>query len=380
MKMSASASGKPRTSMTTVASFQAGRSSGRRTGIWFAVATYTGCVIGGSAATPPKLSDLLEFSATDATHIMDTWAAEADAIPLRMARRMDEVDAALAQAKRARGEEAKWVLAPPVRREYANLREYVKGMNRIEWFRSAVCNGTIGSASFWPQVDVCPRHRLDFLGTRQGHDNEKQFCAFDEAVVSHEDQTCTVLSVGSNNEWEFEEAVFARAPACQIRTFDLRPPESNPKLKRAPIQVPSEIEARTTLHPMWLGGPPLFGRKGRGRNAHTFPWSQFLNVSQTTSPTLAKVDCEGCELSWLLDVLDSGLAHTLPSQIDFELHDSRISGLSPHEVASSTPLEIHTQKIAAAISVLKRMWVEAGFAAIQLRPGDGGCEVLMARL
>lgn len=97
--------------------------------------------------------------------------------------------------------------------------------------------------------------------------------------------------------------------------------------------------------------------------------------SRDYAPTLAKVDCEGCEFTWLRHVLDTGLIHLLPSQIDFEMH--RRLMMWGHPTMTLTKFE---EGINGTMDLFRRLWLEAGFAAIDSRIDDGGCEITLARI
>jgi hypothetical protein len=56
------------------------------------------------------------------------------------------------------------------------------------------------------------------------------------------DDNCVVMSIGSHNEWDFEEAVIAKYPNCRIHTLDCY----------ADGHVPEAIKNQVTFHPVCL--------------------------------------------------------------------------------------------------------------------------------
>jgi hypothetical protein len=296
------------------------------------------------------------------------------------------------------GEQRKKALIRGMDRDLARSVEdgdFVPGMSASDWARSKICGG-LRDSGFWPTVEVCPAGRLDFIGNgAAGGDDDcppgitgcrdKMFCDFERAASAHPGK-CTVISVGSNDQWEFEEDVFRRAPQCSIHTYDGSLNSKNTHGGSRPIKVPKAISARTTLHEGFLGfqthvpgqhDPELFSKKRyqatrffqhrAGLGEKFWSWGKMLErTGHSGPPSIAKVDCEGCELGWLLSVLDSGEAHTqLPPQIDFELHTRYVG---------------RQTDMGNILHVLRRLWLEAGFALVHSIPGDGGCELLLARL
>ena len=53
---------------------------------------------------------------------------------------------------------------------------------------------------------------------------------------------CVVVSIGSNNQWGFEEAV-ASSSHCRVETFDCT----------VDATVPAPLRSRVTFHPFCLG-------------------------------------------------------------------------------------------------------------------------------
>lgn len=110
---------------------------------------------------------------------------------------------------------------------------------------------------------------------------------------------CIVYSIGSSDVWDFEVAVHAHLPKCEIHTFD-HTTHGNGK--------PSFVN----FHQWGLGV------SGASSSIKTFSQiAQDLNhVGKTIS--LLKIDCEGCEYGTLLDAVTAFPG--LINQVQVELH------------------------------------------------------------
>ena len=95
-------------------------------------------------------------------------------------------------------------------------------------------------------------------------------------------QGCKVISIGSRNQWDFEEAIVARTP-CEVHTFD--------PMSVTEVKVPPHIENRTIFHSKFISGTS-------SRNNKTINYDDMLilvNASSTNPLLMLKMDCEGCE-------------------------------------------------------------------------------------
>jgi hypothetical protein len=141
-------------------------------------------------------------------------------------------------------------------------------------------------------------------------DDEKRACKLNELVrASPPDYGCTIISLGSNNQWGFEEAVFSKLTSCQIHTFDCTVPVGS--------KPPTHILSRTTLHRICIGNQasemngtqPLFFRT----------WKTIMNtLHETKAPLYLKMDIEGYEYGVLKSIIEDSLL--MPMQIAVELH------------------------------------------------------------
>ena len=87
---------------------------------------------------------------------------------------------------------------------------------------------------------------------------------------------CVVYSVGSNNEFSFEEAIHRFNPQCEIHTFDPSPPSKKPTFVH--------------FHPWTLGSTDSFADS-------TFTVQTMMHHLGHNNITILKADCEGCELN-----------------------------------------------------------------------------------
>jgi len=144
-------------------------------------------------------------------------------------------------------------------------------------------------------------------------DDEKRACglksfmqkksSFDEthSVPSN----CVVFSIGSNNQWGFEEAIF-KSTFCRIEVFDCTVKNSS--------SPPAAIQPRTKLHFICLGE---FDEIKNGRRYMT--WNSIIALTSLTHPpTFLKMDIEGYEFPVMKSIIDGG--KLLPLQIAMEIH------------------------------------------------------------
>jgi hypothetical protein len=138
-------------------------------------------------------------------------------------------------------------------------------------------------------------------------DEEKWFC------VSHQlmQEGCSVWSIGSNNQWEFEKAMAARTP-CKIHTFDCT-------LENG-FQPPSEIVGRSTQYPYCLGSSSSSERQN---------FRDLQNITALTGgrADFFKMDIEDFEWEVLRNMLDVAAKEwrehgndIFPEQIAVEVH------------------------------------------------------------
>mmetsp|Transcript_6050 Transcript_6050/g.12253 ORF Transcript_6050/g.12253 Transcript_6050/m.12253 type:complete len:169 (+) Transcript_6050:638-1144(+) len=89
---------------------------------------------------------------------------------------------------------------------------------------------------------------------------------------------CVVLSIGSNNQFDFEEAILAVNPRCEIHTFDHT------------IANPSNKPPAVHFHPFGLGAqdtPPVLTLQSALAKAGVGVSGRMIEM--------IKIDCEGCE-------------------------------------------------------------------------------------
>ena len=106
---------------------------------------------------------------------------------------------------------------------------------------------------------------------------------------------CLIFSLGSNNQWGFEEAIYKQTK-CIVHTFDCT----------GLFTVPRRIRDRVTLHKTCIGN-----------EAPYVPWDSI--VKQYGVPDYLKMDIEGWEWSILKQISESSRQFK-PKQIGVELH------------------------------------------------------------
>jgi len=151
-----------------------------------------------------------------------------------------------------------------------------------------------------------PEHSL-ILGGQQlnnsaglrGQDGQKASCG----LASH--TACSIFSIGSYNEWSFEESIFDKT-SCNVFAFDC--------MLDSGIQVPSRVQSRVRGYDVCLGP------RDETINGRVFKsWESIVQLTGITAPPVyLKMDIEGYEWQVLDDIVSSQSFN--PKQIAFELH------------------------------------------------------------
>ena len=230
-----------------------------------------------------------------------------------------------------------------------------------------------------------PCTNLERYGRR---DQLKMACALSQARAP-----CVIISIGSNNEWQFEEDAFRRT-TCRIETFDstLRP-GSKP---------PAEIATRTRLHFACIGTRNHTDSRGR----QFLDWPSLV-ARATIAPGVEaapvaylKMDAEGAELEVLPQMLET--PSLLPPQLGMELHkkhyfatskeltgkcsihvahDGHASG-SRCYTATSEPFFDRMATLGGLAMLFELLWQRGGYALVARRDNmvSSCCtEVLLVR-
>jgi len=124
---------------------------------------------------------------------------------------------------------------------------------------------------------------------------------------------CLVYSIGSNNNFMFEEAVLREiSPACEIHTFD-------PTVGDHPSNKPNNVH----FHPWGLGNATGTSKiRGKIHNVKTMADIRKELNHESRTVDIFKIDCEGCEWS-TVEGWFSAMPHR---QIQVELHSGTLNG------------------------------------------------------
>lgn len=147
------------------------------------------------------------------------------------------------------------------------------------------------------KIVQCPPSLLLSFGTG---DDEKRICGNPRAYG----ETCTVISVGSNNQWGFELEINERYPSCTIHTLDCT----------VAAEVPARLAKRLVYHNVCLS------ESDHERHGQRFmSWPSFVSFIQLKAAPLAlKMDIEGFEWGVLRSMISSQTP--LPFSLSVELH------------------------------------------------------------
>ena len=235
-----------------------------------------------------------------------------------------------------------------------------------------------------PFLSSLCRGKLDSVGT-SSKDEERKVCALDTITRQPEGGQCTIISVGSNNQWELETELFQRTP-CQIFTLDCTGAGKG-------WAVPERLRSRVSLHewclsdadhnetavPLHGGGGGKEGRRARGfLKGHNIlpialkgsPPRQYLTLASAlarlgvgAAPAYLKLDCEGCEFD------------VLPQMLDVAATIGRGRSLLPRQIG----VEIHSRNALQLTRFFQDLWLKGGYFPIDRRDNNRFSEVLLAR-
>ena len=150
------------------------------------------------------------------------------------------------------------------------------------------------------------------LVPRGHHDDHKVVCRTKELTG----RNCTVYSIGSNSEWEFENALIKTYPNCKVHTFDCTsgPPQKDSDDRTTQMAYGHYKRGQLQFHKICIGSAVSTTQFG--------PFEQFgavMNKLGHKEVSLLKLDAEGFEWEILPTILES-LSQVLPNQILLEAH------------------------------------------------------------
>jgi hypothetical protein len=196
-----------------------------------------------------------------------------------------------------------------------------------------------------------------------------------------ESDDCVVISVGSENEWIFEQDV-VRTTRCRVEVFDCTswaarasPGGTAPTYARSIWSVPKHLASRVTLHNICLGTPQyrmLPKNVPIKQGVRSLGWPEMLmKVGLNRSvPALLKIDCEGCEVEVFRELMRHQML--LPPQIAVELHFPYNPTLAGSPAAATTVwqkrfADLHRQW--PVEEMLQTMHEQAGYTVASALPG-----------
>jgi hypothetical protein len=176
--------------------------------------------------------------------------------------------------------------------------------------------------SCWVDNTILPKRKsclFDVLGPIVAHcrspmssfgtgDEEKRFC-----LHGSRERQPFLVSIGSNDLWDFETAVLSTGKFKRVHVFDCTlGGDGQPK------RMPQSLANRVTFYPWCLAEKTYTAKSGRKYGNYT----QLMALTKETSaPELLKMDIEGWEWEVLPSLLRTGVSRDImPRQIAFELH------------------------------------------------------------
>ncbi len=147
----------------------------------------------------------------------------------------------------------------------------------------------------------------------KGTYEEKNICIEKKRSYDENDNNkrgeCNIISIGSNDQWGFEEEVMShpKLVGCVTHTFDCTLSNNTPRHKPQNDNV--------KFYPYCIGT--------EGQEPPYLPFDEMLRLSETSiesPPKLLKMDIEGFEYTVVLDSILSSDPSIWPEQIMMEIH------------------------------------------------------------
>ena len=179
-------------------------------------------------------------------------------------------------------------------------------------------------------------------------DGGKLICGLDQ-IPDDPGRPCIVYSIGSNNNWAFEEDI-VKTTTCQVFTFDCT----------VDGQVPLAIQDRVSFYPQCLGNVPEGSTDTNFRSLRG-----LMEMLGHDHITLLKADIEGYEYDLFSQLLSEDDI-VLPEQISFELHFQ----------SEMTELDWHARTMTMGeLAFFARSLYDAGYRVIsrENNPACGHC-------
>ena len=185
-------------------------------------------------------------------------------------------------------------------------------------------------------------------------DGSKKLCGLQHMGA---DDKCTVLSIGSRGDINFERDILRRTN-CSVEIFDCTVPRCNHRrvwpaemrtgrlrYNQVCIDAMDRTETSSQIRDDWKSSKGSFAFR---------TYESILAKRQLSSVTAMKMDIEGFEYV-VLGAMLRRRSHALPSQIAFELHwQTQMTPLSWH----------HRAKTAGEIALFSRALYDAGYRTL----------------
>lgn len=175
-----------------------------------------------------------------------------------------------------------------------------------------------------PVLGVPDACRLESMGTGDG---EKHICMGVFPPTSAPSDSCSIISIGSNNEWEYEDDIFDHMP-CEIHVFDctVQNPTPPEKLAKSP---------RFFFHKLCVGA-----EDNKASGTATWKTMAMLATHNGARPLLSlKMDIEGWEFEALTQLTSPEMARLrlIPMQIAAEVHQMSLIRYNPPQYRRTGP-------------------------------------------
>lgn len=162
---------------------------------------------------------------------------------------------------------------------------------------------------------LCPYNNKTMKRYGSSRDAGKLLCGLE--TLSHDD-TCIVYSLGSADNFEFEESILLQTQ-CAVHTFDCTSSPPKRKINRLHFHKICLGEDSPLQYYIYPQSAKKMGSEHRSEETY-MTFDKILKLQNHSKVHVLKMDIEGGEYSVFTDLLMRTSRSNLPYQISFESH------------------------------------------------------------
>ncbi|KAJ3033546.1 hypothetical protein HDV00_006081 [Rhizophlyctis rosea] len=194
-----------------------------------------------------------------------------------------------------------------------------------------------------PETYSCDARHMERIGPKFPTDGGKWICK--DRVPKPLAGDCTIFSIGSANDFSFEEAIHTMAPHCKIHTFDCTGDFHNNVTTYHNWCIGEKDETKTEF----TNDYQKVGKASEFRK-----WDTIVETLNISKVNLLKMDIEFFEWQVIPILEETTKPHTLPDQILLEVHmDHRTAPLVRNTTLFKVGPEVARNSAKATVELMR---------------------------